>query len=132
MNLYMFYSQGFIDGDIDIKGYILIRTSNQTKGRYYEDNRNPNEPIKRIYFDNPTTPYSRGYAGYNQYNLVNIHYPLGSEPPEWELDQGEYSDTPNGSTSDAYMTGNRQYFSESELNPRGGLVKYLVLDIISS
>ena len=77
MNLYMFYSQGYLDGDIDIKGYVLIRTSNQTKGRYYEDNSNPNKPIKRIYFDNPTTPYSRGYAGYNKYLLVNIHYPLG-------------------------------------------------------
>lgn len=125
MNLYMFYDQGFIDGDIEIKGYVDIRTSNQTKGRYYEDNSKPTQPKKRMYFDNPTTPYSRGYAGYDSYYLVNINYPLGSSPPEWELDQGKYTDTPNESTSNAYMTGNRTYFTETELNPSVGLVKYL-------
>lgn len=101
-----------------IKGYISVRTSNQTKGRYYEDNSKPNEPIKRIYFDNPTTPYSRGYARNDSFNLLTYY-------SDWDLDNGKYSDVPNNSTNDAYMTGNRNYLSETDLNPSDGLIRYL-------
>lgn len=101
-----------------IKGYIIVKTTNQTKGRYYEDNSKPNEPIKRIYFDNPVTPYNIDVARYNYYTLV-VNF------GKWELDEGEYNDFPNQSTTDAYIEGNRKYFSESELNPSSGLIRYL-------
>ena len=123
MTLYMHYEYlySWKAYDMNIMGYVEIRTSNQTKGRYYEDNSKPTQPVKRIYFDKPTTPYSRGYAGYDSYFLVNFDY-LNDK---WELDTGRYIDTPNESTSDAYMTGNRKYLTEEEMEHTTDLWRYL-------
>ena len=123
MTLYMHYeySYSWKAYDMNIMGYVDIRTSNQTKGRYYEDNSKPTQPEKRIIFDNPTTPYSRGYAGYDSYFLVDWDY----FNDKWELDTGEYIDTPNESTSGAYITGNRRYLTEEEMEHTTDLWRYL-------
>ena len=123
MTLYMHYqySYSWKAYDMNIMGYVEIRTTNQTKGRYYEDNSKPTQPVKRIIFDNPKTPYSRGYAGYESYFLVNWDY-LNDK---WEIDTGSYADIPNDSPSTAYITGNRKYLTEEEMEHTTDLWRYL-------
>lgn len=101
-----------------IIGNIFVRTTNQTKGRYYEDNSIPNEPIKRIYFDGIES-YARGYVGTKYSHLIDWDY------SRWNFDDVQYADYPNDTSSDKYITGNRKYISASDLNPSDGLTKFL-------
>ena len=100
-----------------IIGNIIVITTNQTKGRYYEDNSYPNEPKKRIYFDGIKS-HSRGFVGNEYSHLIDWEY------SKWQFDDVQYSDYPND-TGEQYITGNRKYISSTDLNPSDGLTKFL-------